>query len=356
MAYAAPTDWALHDLPTHTEFNQDLIASPLALRSLFDTSVRVHRTANQSLANDARTAISWQASIWNVGTMWVLATNPSRITVPTTGVYLLTAKAPWTANNAGRRGIGYRISGGVAEYDMQFQTAQNGASRENGADLLSLVAGDYVEVYAYQSSGGSLNLLGTGEDGATATLTLVATETTAPIWTPPRAWANGDILTPWRLNTHVRDNLRNRRYFNGQAVKLSLAENLSIPSGERSPITWDVEQWQIGTMWASGSRLTARVAGWYMILATVEWRSDATPGDVFRGVGFQINERSPSFDLQFQSGGTANAQASSNGKALVRLEVDDVFEAYAYHDADQALVLNGDGADRTRVAVALMYA
>jgi hypothetical protein len=174
-----------------------------------------------------------------------------------------------------------------------------------------------------------------------------ATTTSAPVWTLPRDWANGDMGTAWRFNTQFRDAILNRRYFNGAACSLYLTENQSIASGQRTAIPWDAELFQVGNMWTSGTDIMAPVAGWYGLLATVEWTAEASAATgANRGVGYRINNHSPDYDLQFQGGVTAGQ--SCNGKALVRMEQGDTLQVYASHDADQSLNIS-DRQDRTRV-------
>lgn len=354
MAWATPVTWTLGVTPTHTQFGQDLIDSPVALRTLFDASVKVYRTSNQSISNSTGTAVSWSTTSWNLGTLWAVG-NPTRLTAPADGIYLLTAKSPWAASGVGRRHLKYRINGVATDYNLMVTTAQSGATRENGADLVEMTAGDYLEIWVEQDSGGSLNLLGGNQASVSATLTLVATGTTAPIWTAPRTWADGDILTPWRLNTHVRDALLNRRASNGYAAKLYLDKDVSIGTGQRETLSWTNQEFQIGDMWTDGSRLVAQVAGWYLILPTLDFVNDtAVTATTTRGVGFKVNDSSPHYDLSFQTGGGTGGHRV-NGKSLVYLEAGDFLEVYAYHNYAESLNLDS-GVAKTRLAICLQAA
>lgn len=349
MAWGTPHFWTLADqTPTHGLFNQDLISNPASLRNENDARVKVWRSSAISVANETRQAIAWNAQAYESSGMFDTGAA-TRLIALRNGIYLVQSKMAWASNSTGRRGNGYRVNGAGLDYDMQL-TAANASSKQNGADMVMLEAGDYVEVYGYQSSGGALNMSGAGESSSSATLTLLATETPATDWTEPKVWATGDVLTPQLLNAQWRDNLLNLRYFGGQAAKVSLSENQSVTALERNPLSWDVEQWKIGGLWTNGSKFIARVAGWYWVIPTVEWRSEDTAAvGAVRGCGFTLGSTNRDFDLHFQSG--SQAGVSSNGKSMVYLEVDDWIEIYAYHDNDQSLIING-GLDRTRVCVA----
>lgn len=352
MAWATPHDFSLDDLtPTHTQFNQELITNPASLRNENDARVKVWRSSNLSVADSTRQAIAWNAQDYESSGMWDVGLA-TRLIALRSGIYLIQGKTAWASNSTGRRGLGYSVNGGI-NYDMQFNAA-NSNSKQNGCDLIKLKANDYVEVYGYQSSGGALNLTGSGEGSSSATLSLLATPNAAPPWTAPRTWSDGDILTPHLLNTQIRDNLLNRRYFNGQAAKVSLLENQSVTALDRAPISWDVEHWAVGSLWTGGSKFTAPITGWYMVIATIEWRSEATAAvGAVRGVGFTVGSTHRDFDLHFQSG--SQAGVSSNGKGMIYMRKDDYLEVFAYHDSDQSLTINGDR-DRTRACVALMAA
>lgn len=355
MSWLAPHAWRIADgTPTHTIWNQDLISNPASLRNENDARVKVYRSSNLSVANDTRQDIAWNAQVYESSGMYDAGAN-TRLIALRDGIYLIQAKVGWANNATGRRGIGYNVNGVNPDYDLQFNSA-NGNAKENGADLLKLAAGDYISVFAYQSSGGALNLLGSNEGSSSATLTLLATPTAAPPWTAPRTWTDGDILTPHLLQTQWSDNLNNLRYFRGQAAKVSLAENQSVTAQDRkSALAWDTENFRIGSLWTGGSKFTAQIAGWYLVIATVEWRSESTAAvGALRGVGYKINGSSISYDLHFQSG--SQSGVSTNGKGMAWLNRGDFLEIYAYHDAEQSLTINGGGVDKTRACVALMAA
>lgn len=356
MAWGAPPDFQIGDTPTHTEVNQ-VLANLEALRHLHDAAVRVFRTADLTVGSSGtRTMVTWQDDAWQRGALWTAGANGSKLFAPLDGIYLHGAQAEWASNNSGIRGIGARINGSGSDFDQQFQSAQTGTPRTNSAEIFLMNAGDYLETYVYQSSGGSLDLQGGTVADSWATLRLLGTETSTPFWTDPRTWATGDRLYSWRLWTEWNDNLNALRYLGGQVAKVSLLENVSISPGERSPISWTVPLIQVGEVWDSGADFVAQHDGWYMLLIHLEWRNEAA-GNIGakRGCGYKIADpgesdfRSTNYDLQFQSGSQSGVR--TNGKARIRLRAGERVGVYGLHDADQSLTINGGAPDRSRCSM-----
>ena len=114
--------------------------------------------AAQSIANGTLTAITFDAENFDTATYHDNVTNNTRITVPTTGYYLIQASINYAANANGLRSVflkknGTDYLGGLGNVvagvsDMRLQTST----------VEMLTAGDYVVVEGFQSSGSSLNV------------------------------------------------------------------------------------------------------------------------------------------------------------------------------------------------------
>jgi hypothetical protein len=124
---------------------------------------RVYHNANQAIANNAMTALAFNSERWDLGTpnldMHDMAANNSRLTCRVPGLYLITGCAEYPANANGVRGLEVFLNGAtsIAWEDVH---ADDGVS---GTDLTitttyRLAVGDYVELRAYQTSGGNLNV------------------------------------------------------------------------------------------------------------------------------------------------------------------------------------------------------
>lgn len=173
MPWSSPHTFLVGEVPTAAVLNTTWHDNTLSLRGLNDSGVKVYRTTAWPIAHDTRVVIPWQAAVWQVGTPWALTPNPTRLTALLAGYYLLTITLDWTASgNGGRRGTGFKVNGGSTSYDLQHQLSGSSAERPNGADMILLNAGDYVEFYGYQTSGSTLSLLGTGEGDCAATFSM----------------------------------------------------------------------------------------------------------------------------------------------------------------------------------------
>lgn len=120
---------------------------------------RVFNNATQSIADTTVTAIAWNSESFDVGAMHDTVTNNTRVTVPVggDGLYLVTGQYGFAANATGYRQMTIRKNGAttVASSLLPAVSATNGVG-QNVSTLLTLVAGDYVEVIVVQTSGGPL--------------------------------------------------------------------------------------------------------------------------------------------------------------------------------------------------------
>jgi hypothetical protein len=125
--------------------------------------VRAYKDANQSIADSTATAVTYAAENFDTNSFHDNVTNNSRFTVPSGqgGYYLCIAQNAY-ANVAatGSREVVLRKNGST--YMTQTSIPGANIARANcvyAVEVLNLVATDYVEVLAYQTSGGSLNLV-----------------------------------------------------------------------------------------------------------------------------------------------------------------------------------------------------
>lgn len=107
------------------------------------------------------TAISWDTEIVDYGGFWAPG-NPTRLTVPYTGIYELNVYIEFAPNAVGyRQGWFYEGGdGGVGVYGG-LTTAPADANPNGALSFVStatlLTAADYIEVFVKQTAGGSLN-------------------------------------------------------------------------------------------------------------------------------------------------------------------------------------------------------
>jgi hypothetical protein len=355
--WSDPADWALGVNPNATQLDQELINNVLSLRNLNDQSIRLHRTSVQSMPNNTRQPISWQAAAYQTGLTWSSGTNPSRITVNVTGWYLLAGNIEYANVVGGIRRIGWHTSANLSQnFDLQAHPG-NGVDTTNGLELIYLTAGDYIEVYGYQNTGGSINTVGTNEGIVWMHLSLLATggATTLP-WKAPKVWVDGfptgTFMSPAVLNTYVRDMTKNLRNFKGAGAKVYLSEDQSMSQGVRGPITWDTPVVNVGGIW-EGSKFTALVDGVYLVAENIEWADQGGAG--VQGVGYRIDDTSTAHDVQFQEGTSTSAEIQS-GADLVYLRAGQFLEFFAFQDSPESLSIHGGSEDRSRASVVLLAA
>lgn len=136
----------------------------LSLRNGGDHYCKLYISTNPSISNNTNTAISWDSIDFQVGTLWSIA-NPTRLTAPVTGKYLVLANTEWRANSSSLRSINItRSAGGSGQYDLQSQGASGGRSNCSAKLVLSLTATQFLTIRVFQSSGGSLTLHGGAPD------------------------------------------------------------------------------------------------------------------------------------------------------------------------------------------------
>ena len=136
--------------------------------------VKVYKTANQSIANSAWACLTWNAEAFDSDTMHDNATSNSRITFTTAGTYQITYNALWANNSTGLRNHTIEKNGtttqGSGTTIIEPFAISPVAATHSGASIsvmASFVAGDWIQAFAWQNSGGALNLAGVTEAHST---------------------------------------------------------------------------------------------------------------------------------------------------------------------------------------------
>lgn len=117
---------------------------------------------SQSINTATATTLSFEEEIYDTSGFHNNSTNNSRITIPAGlgGTYLFNCQ--WAfANNATGQRVGYIVKNGSGFENLKVEAGNASFLSNTGFSLaLRLNAGDYVELQAYQDSGGSLQVLG----------------------------------------------------------------------------------------------------------------------------------------------------------------------------------------------------
>lgn len=122
----------------------------------------VYSTSDQSLSNNTNTVISFQAETYDTDGYHSTSSNTSRITIPSGkgGYYLVFASLSFVANSSGIRETTIIKNGNTASiiYSVADVVSSGTYASCATSKVISLAAGDYIEVQARQTSGGSLSV------------------------------------------------------------------------------------------------------------------------------------------------------------------------------------------------------
>lgn len=93
------------------------------------------------------------------------STDPTRLTAPRDGIYIVTANISWAGTNAaGARELAIRRNGtAIILRDVVQPVAGGNTSEQAVSTVTSLASGDYVEVVLRQNSGAPLQILSGAE-------------------------------------------------------------------------------------------------------------------------------------------------------------------------------------------------
>ncbi len=132
-----------------------------------------YKAAAQNIPNAAATALTFDTNLYDNG-VHSTSTNPTRFTAPTglgTGLYSFVGQVTWAAL-AGGTSRQLQLWKNAATQVGQVAVPINGgaATTINLAWQGQLAGGDYLEIYAYQDSGGAANTVG-GEANTRGSLT-----------------------------------------------------------------------------------------------------------------------------------------------------------------------------------------
>lgn len=151
-------------------FNGDLEWNPTANRliALPDASgtialvesigARAYHSLDQSLANNTNVTLAFNSERYDSDTIHDNTTNNSRLTCKTEGNYLIGGNVAFAGNATGIRQIGIVLNGSTTIAALRIP-AISADSMLAISTIYPLSVNDYVQITAYQSSGGSLNVL-----------------------------------------------------------------------------------------------------------------------------------------------------------------------------------------------------
>lgn len=126
-----------------------------------DAYCYIRSSSDQAIANTTVTALTFGSEVEDLLGMHSTSVNTSRITIPTGygGMWMLTVVAIWAGGGTGSRQFGFMTNGAI-QAGRSIPALANGHRSALTLGPFRLAAGDYVEAYGYQDSGGSVNVIG----------------------------------------------------------------------------------------------------------------------------------------------------------------------------------------------------
>ena len=119
----------------------------------------VVKTSNQSIGNASDTKVTFDSETFDTASAFA----SDKFTVPAGegGKYFIYCNVAFAADSGGNR-INYLYKDGASMFRISSFGGSAGSNTFASSGLIvSLSAAEYLEIYTYQSSGGSINALGT---------------------------------------------------------------------------------------------------------------------------------------------------------------------------------------------------
>jgi hypothetical protein len=123
---------------------------------------RVYNSADITLTTGVAAALTFNTQRTNVGSLHSTGSNPSRLTAPVAGFYLVGGNGRFASNATGFRQFYLRLNGTTI---FAIHTVDANSSTVTDIAITTgyqLAANDYVELVAAQNSGGNLNVTAAG--------------------------------------------------------------------------------------------------------------------------------------------------------------------------------------------------
>lgn len=127
-------------------------------------SAGIYNTGNVSVPNVTWTRLSFTTAAWDTDSMKAAGTVTG-LSINTTGLYVITISAAFDTNTTGvnreiliDKGTASTLTTVLAAASLTW--GANGYADLNASIVAPLTAGDTVQAFAFQNSGGALNMLG----------------------------------------------------------------------------------------------------------------------------------------------------------------------------------------------------
>lgn len=150
--------WADNDVLTDGDMNTYVRDNAHA------QNCRANNSGAISVSNASWTLITFDSERFDVDGMHNTSSNTGRFVAQRTGRYWFGCCIRWASDSSGYRGLQARLNSagsgsGGTELAQVSQPPVNGTyTQQSLTSYYTLTAGDYVEFFGFQSSGGALNI------------------------------------------------------------------------------------------------------------------------------------------------------------------------------------------------------
>ena len=159
LAPPTPYQWQVGDIGSAALLNSQLYNGLTFL--LNPPAFYGYQNTGQSLNSAAWTAITIDTNVYDYYNGHSTTTNPSRYVCQQAGVYFVCGSVSFVSNSTDMRAAYIAKNGTEVNQTRAQVQAVNGHNSSVGTlpGFVQLNAGDYIEVYGYQGSGGSLSTI-----------------------------------------------------------------------------------------------------------------------------------------------------------------------------------------------------
>ncbi len=121
---------------------------------------RVLNSANITLTTGVLKLLTFDSERYDNDTIHSTSTNTGRLTAQTEGYYIIIGNARWAANATGQRFLDIKLNGTTFIGIQSLDTTTGGFPAVTvTTTIYFLSVGDYVELHAFQNSGGNLDVV-----------------------------------------------------------------------------------------------------------------------------------------------------------------------------------------------------
>ena len=127
-------------------------------------AARVTHSADQSVDHSSSTLLSFDEERFDSANLHDNSVNNSRLTAQVDGVYSVAVNVFWEASATGTRNITLAKNGGLTVAAERVNAPSTGFTMQSFSTMVKLEAGDHISVFAFQDSGSTLSMLGSGQE------------------------------------------------------------------------------------------------------------------------------------------------------------------------------------------------